>query len=289
MPLSDTDLPELNRLPHSDGGCIYVGHVMHMRLTPFAHRFRYRIFALLLDVDRLEETLEPLRLFGLDRFGLLAFYRRDHGARDGSDLRHWVEAQLAVQGHPPPARIRLLSFPRILGYVFNPLSVYYCEDINGCLTQVIYEVKNTFGDQHAYVVSADPDDHGTIRHQVDKGFYVSPFIAMDQTYRFTIRAPGDRLALKIRQHDGSGPWLIATQSGVRRPLTDASLAHAWALHPLMTLKVMVAIHWEALRLAVKGARFRAYDGPYPDPDATPPTLRQRFRSMLGWKPDPISD
>ena len=279
--------------PSSDtgaaSGAIYCGHVMHMRLTPFAHRFRYRVFALLLDIDRLEETLEPIRLIALDRFGVLAFHRRDHGARDGSALRPWVEAQLATQGHPAPARIRLLSFPRILGYVFNPLSVYYCEDADGQLTQVVYEVKNTFGDQHAYVLPATSDSHGTIRHGVDKGFYVSPFMAMEQTYRFTLRAPGERLALKIRQHDGTGPWLIATQSGTRRPLTDTALLRAWAAHPLMTFKVMVAIHWEALRLAVKGARFRAYEGPYPDPDTSPPTLSQRIRSMLGWKPNPISD
>lgn len=260
-----------------------------MRLTPFAHRFRYRVFALLLDIDRLDEALAPLRLIALDRFGPLAFHRRDHGARDGSDLRPWVEAQLAESGHPAPARIRILCFPRILGYVFNPLSVYYCEDADGRLTHVVYEVKNTFGDQHAYVLPADADGHGTIRHGVDKGFYVSPFIAMDQSYRFTLRAPGDRLALKIRQHDGSGPWLIATQSGIRRPLSDRALAREWATHPLMTFKVMAAIHWEALRLAIKGARFRAYEGPYPDPDAVPPTFGQRLKAILGWKPDPVSD
>ncbi|MEM1299919.1 MAG: DUF1365 family protein, partial [Pseudomonadota bacterium] len=151
------------------------------------------------------------------------------------------------------------------------------------------EVKNTFGDQHPYVVNALPDAHGTIRHEVNKGFYVSPFLGMRQTYRFTIRAPGERLSLKIRQHDGSGPWLIATQNGIRRPLTDASLARAWASHPLMTIKVFAAIHWEALRLAIKGARFHAYQGPYPDPDVTPPTLVQRIKGILGWNPKTISD
>ena len=262
---------------------------MHMRLTPFAHRFRYRVFAVLLDIDRLQETLAGLRLMALDRFGLLAFHQRDHGPRDGAALRPWVEQQLAIAGHPAPARIRLLSFPRILGYVFNPLSVYYCEDECGQLTTVLYEVKNTFGDQHAYVVDARADDHGTIRHEVEKGFYVSPFIGMKQTYRFTIKAPDARLSLKIRQHDGSGPWLIATQNGTRRALTDAALGWLWLTHPLMTVKILVAIHWEALRLAIKGARFYAYVGPYPDPEETPPTLVQRVKSMLGWKSGPISD
>lgn len=285
MPPSETNHPE----GPAPGGCLYAGHVMHMRLTPFAHRFRYRVFALLLDIDRLEETIGALRLLSLDRFGLLSFQRRDHGARDDSALRPWVEAQLAEAGLPAPARIRLLSFPRILGYVFNPLSVYYCEDAEGRLRSVIYEVKNTFGDQHPYVVSVDAESDGSARHAVEKGFFVSPFIGMDQTYRFTIRPPGDRLALKIRQHDGSGPWLIATQNGDRRPLTDSQLLRQWLGHPLMTFKVFAAIHWEALRLAIKGARFRPYTGPYPDPSVEPPSLVQRLKSMLGWKPDPVSD
>lgn len=256
--------PEMAELPQT-GACIYEGHVMHMRLTPFAHRFRYRVFALLLDIDRLEKDLRPLRLLALDRFGLMSFLRRDHGPRDGSELRPWVEGLLAGAGRPAPHRIRLLSFPRILGYGFNPLSVYYCEDASGRLASVIYEVKNTFGDQHPYVLAAEPDADGAVRHGRDKGFFVSPFIAMDQRYAFTLRPPGARLALRIRQRDARGPWLIATQSGERRALTDRALLGCWLRHPLMTLKVIAAIHWQAFRLWSKGARFYRYRGPYPDP------------------------
>jgi hypothetical protein len=245
------------------GGFLYPGHVMHMRLRPFGHRFRYRVFALLLDIDRLEETLKPLRLLRLDRFGLMAFCRRDHGPRDGSALRPWVEGLLAQAGEPRPARVRLLSFPRILGYAFNPLSVYYCEDAEGRLRSVIYEVKNTFGDQHPYVLPAEPGPDGAVRHGQSKDFFVSPFIGMDQTYAFTLRPPGARLSLKIRQGDAAGPWLIATQNGARRPLTDEGLLRQWLSHPLMSLKVIVAIHWQALRLWLKGARFHPYRGPYP--------------------------
>ena len=236
---------------------------MHMRLTPFAHRFRYRVFSLLLDLDRLAETAAGLRLLALDRFGLIGFHRRDHGPRDGSDLRPWVEARLSEAGLPRPARIWLLSFPRILGFVFNPLSVYYCADAHGRLESVIYEVKNTFGDQHPYVLPAEPDDDGAIRHGQTKGFFVSPFIGMDQAYAFTLRVPGERLAIRIRQRDETGPWLIATQSGRRRPLTDRALFGQWLTHPLMTAKVIMAIHWQALRLWLKGARFHRYRGPYP--------------------------
>ena len=255
--------------PDTDAGiepCLYEGHVMHMRLAPFAHRFRYRVFSLLLDIDRLEETLTPLRWLALDRFGLISFHRRDHGPRDGTDLRPWVEARLAEAGLPVAQRIWLLSFPRILGYGFNPLSVYYCADAANRIESIVYEVKNTFGDQHPYVMAADPDGDGAIRHGTDKDFFVSPFIGMDQVYAFTMHRPGPRLAVKIRQRDGSGPWLIATQNGTRRPLSDRALIRQWLRHPLMTFKVIGAIHWQALRLWLKGASFHRYRGPYPNQD-----------------------
>ncbi|MEL7470146.1 MAG: DUF1365 domain-containing protein [Pseudomonadota bacterium] len=269
--------------------CLYQGHVMHMRLTPFAHKFRYRVFSLLLDIDRIEDTLGRLRLLNLDRFGLMSFHRRDHGNRDGSDLRPWVEAELARAGLPAPNRIWLLSFPRLLGYAFNPLAIYYCEDEQGRISSVVYQVKNTFGDQHAYVLPASVDADGAVRHGHDKGFFVSPFIAMDQTYRFLLRRPDARLAVRIRQHDANGPYLIATQSGARRPLTDAVLLRLWLGHPLMTVKVIVAIHWQAFRLWLKGARFIPYRGPYPDPDAPKTGMRARLAAMLGWNRPRVSD
>lgn len=268
--------------------CLYKGHVMHMRLTPFQHQFRYRVFTMLLDIDALKETTDGLRLLSLDRFGLLSFHRKDHGPRDGTDLRPWVEGQLTSADRPLPAKILLLSFPRILGYAFNPLSVYYCLDDAGYLQSVIYEVKNTFGDQHPYVVATDQDAPQS-QHDVDKGFFVSPFIGMEQTYRFTIRPPKDRLALKIRQHNADGPWLIATQSGRRRPLTDGALLKLWLQHPMMSLKIISAIHWQALKLWFKGAKFHPYTGPYPDPDVTSRSLRQRLTSIFGWKHQEVSE
>ena len=269
--------------------CLYQGHVMHMRLTPFAHRFRYRVFSLLLDVDRMEQTLAPLRLLKLDRFGLMSFHRRDHGYCDGRDLRGWVEEQLRTKNIARPHRIWLLSFPRILGYAFNPLSVYFCEDESGAMTGIVYQVKNTFGDQHAYVIPVEAEADGTFRHGHDKGFFVSPFIGMDQTYRFTLRRPDQRLAIRIRQHDANGPYLIATQNGERRPLTDASLLRLWALHPLMTIKVIVSIHWQALKLWTKGARFIPYRGPYPGPETQAAGLRSRLVAILGWNRRQVSD
>lgn len=250
-------------------GALYAGHVMHMRLRPRGHRFRYRVFTLLLDVDLLEDTASRLRLFSRNRFGLFSHHDRDHGPRDGTPLRPWAEARLAEHGRPPAARIRLLAMPRLLGWVFNPISVYFCEDGTGRLHSVIYEVKNTFGDQIAYVLPAEAgraceqgaEDRATRRHVQAKEMFVSPFIGLDQTYRFDLAPPGERLALRIKQGDRDGDLLIATQNGDRRPLDDAQLLRHALSVPLLPFKVMAAIHWQALRLWLKGAPFRRYPGP----------------------------
>lgn len=237
---------------------LYVGEVMHMRLRPFRHRFRYRVFTLLLDVDRLAAA--ESRLLKIDRFGLFAFHRRDHAGRDGGDLRAWAEARLAEAGRPRPARLMLLSMPRLFGYAFNPLSVWFAYDAAGRLESAIYEVKNTFGDQIPYVHAVEPEADGAARHERAKAMFVSPFLGWDQTYRFTLRAPGARLALRIRQGDATGDDLIATQTGARRALSDAALLRLSLTHPLAAFKVIAAIHWQALRLWLKGARFHRYPG-----------------------------
>lgn len=240
-------------------GRLYVGHVMHMRLIPRRHRFRYRVFSILVDIDRLDAL--PVRLLGHNRRALLTIRDRDHGARDGSPLRPWVDRQLARAGRPAAERVDLLCFPRLWGYVFNPLSVYFCYAGSGELQSVIYEVKNTFGEQVAYTRPAGGAEHGLHRHDQPKEMYVSPFIGMDQVYRFDVAPPGDRLSLRIRQAGPEGETLIATQTGRARPLTDRALLGAVLTHPLMTLKVMAAIHWQALRLVLKGVRLA------PAPDA----------------------
>ena len=238
---------------------LYVGEVMHMRLRPFQHQFRYRVFTALFDIDRLE-TAER-RLLKIDRWGLFSFRRKDHGARDGSDLRPWVERHLAKAGLAPPSRIMLLSMPRFLGYAFNPLSVFFCYDAKGALESIVYEVKNTFGDQIPYAVDAREASDAK-RHEHPKEMFVSPFIEMNQTYRFTVAAPDDRLAIRIKQGDGTegGDWLIATQNGERRALSDAVLGKLVFSHPLAAFKVFAAIHWQALKLWLKGARFIRYPG-----------------------------
>lgn len=251
---------------------LYFGAVMHHRLIPFRHRFRYRVFSLWLDLDELTGPLKRLALLKHNRFALFSFHDRDHGPRDGSDLRPWVEARLAESGLDlSGGAIRLLCFPRLLGYVFNPLSVYFCYDRDETLRALVYEVKNTLGDQHSYTleVPANRNTGEAIAQTCDKRFYVSPFIGMTSTYRFRVKEPGEHLSLLIRQSVPEGEQLVATLHGNRRPLTDAGLLAAFLRYPLMTVKVIGAIHWEALRLWLKGARYYSRPRPAADGPARP--------------------
>ena len=241
----------------SDFGCIYRGTVMHHRKRPVDHHFRYEVFSLLLDLDRIDEAGRKSRVLSVDRFGLLSIARRDHGPRDGSRLRPWVEKQLKQNGHMThPARIMLLAMPRVLGYVFNPLSVYFCYDDKAQLSNVVYEVKNTFGSQHVYAL-APPDEreNGTLSHGCDKAFYVSPFIGMQAHYEFRLRAPDEKLTLAIRETDADGCFFTASHTARRLAWSDQALLRCLLRHSFMTLKVMAGIHFEALRLWLKGAPY----------------------------------
>jgi DUF1365 family protein len=243
---------------------LYESTVMHHRVRPFRHRFAYRVFSLLLDVDEIAALGRRLRLFSHNRFNLLSFLDRDFGPGDGTSPRQWVERTLRAEGYGfPVGRIDLLCFPRILGYVFNPLSVYYVRDVAGALRVILYEVTNTYRDRHSYLLPVDGDG-GVIRQACDKNLYVSPFIDMRARYHFRLAEPGDELAVAIREETPEGNVLFAALSGVRRPLSDGILLRMLARHPLMTLKVIGGIHWEAFRLWRKGARvFR-----HPAPPAT---------------------
>ncbi|MDJ0895105.1 MAG: DUF1365 domain-containing protein [Alphaproteobacteria bacterium] len=235
--------------PHS---CLYQGEVMHKRLRPARHRFRYRVFSMFLDIDALPELDRAHRWFHYNRAGWLSFHDRDHGPRDGTPLRPWIERRLADAGLAEAGhRVFLLCFPRLAGYVFNPLSIYFCYRVDGALAAILYEVKNTFGEQHAYVLPVASDGDAA-QHGCSKAFYVSPFLEMESDYRFRIRPPDERLSVLIRQRVRGTETLIASQIGRRRPFNDASLRRALLGHPLMTFKVIAAIHWEALRLWWKG-------------------------------------
>lgn len=239
-------------------GVLYVGETWHRRFEPRPHEFRYGVFQLLLDIDRLDEAARSLRSFRIGRFGLFSFATRDHGDRRDGSLRPWVEARLADAGLECQARtIRLLAFPRILGFAFNPLSIFFVHGQDDGLEAVIYEVNNTFGQTHAYVVPATPGERQSQR--AEKRLYVSPFYKIEGEYRFSMTPPGEAFDLRIVKARDGRPDFVATQSASRRPLSDRVLLGLFFALPLMTLKVVAAIHWEALRLWLKGAPF----GPRP--------------------------
>jgi DUF1365 family protein len=243
--------------PPSAAAALYVGDVMHARMKPMGHRFNYRVMSLLIDLDRLAEADTITPLFGVNRRALYSFHENDHGNRDGSSLRAYVQASAAAEGVDlSGGRVLLLTYPRLLGYTFNPLSVYFGYRADGSLALAIYEVRNTFGDIHSYVLPVKPGDISPagIRQQQDKLFYVSPFIEMAMRYHFRIVPPGDTVRLRILETDADGPLLAATFSGTQRPLSTASLLRSFLSLPLLTLKVIAAIHWEALRLWIKGAK-----------------------------------
>lgn len=240
---------------------LYVGHVMHQRLRPLKHRLQYRVFSLLLDVDELPALHARLRWFSVGRFNLFSLYPSDYGDGCAEGLRAYVDGQLAAAGLQPGGGIRLLTMPRILGYAFNPLSVYFCHHPQGPLQAMLYEVSNTFGERHSYLIPVDPaaPRQGLFMQRCDKRMFVSPFLDMQMHYRFRIKPPqygdaaaGSRMGVGVDAHDTEGAQLVAQLDAVRRPLTDGALLRAFVSHPLLTLKVVGAIHWEALKLLLRG-------------------------------------
>lgn len=250
---------------------LYFGDVMHARLQPVRHRFAYRVVSLYADLDELPALHRRLRLLSHNAGNVFSFQDRDHGPRDGQPLRPWIEARLTDAGIDlAGGAVRLLCFPRLWGYVFNPLTLWFCHHADGSLRAILYEVSNTFGQHHSYLIPLSDDDRrsGAIRQGCGKGFYVSPFLPMESDYHFRLRVPGERLAVAIRQTTAAGDTLIATQTGRRRALTDANLLRALGTHPLMTAKVMAGIHWQALRLWRKGVPFHRRPAPPGEPVST---------------------
>lgn len=256
---------------------LYVGEVVHRRSRTFEHRLHYRVWMVLADLDELDGLQDRLRLLGRRRFGLISFRPSDHGDRSGRPLRaqvenHLSEAGIDIAGGP----IRLLTMPRILGYGFNPISVFFCHTPDGALAALLYEVTNTFHERHSYLVavpSPPPPGGGgppeavegagpaLIRQTVDKQLFVSPFMDRDLTYDFTVRPPGDAVSVVVAVRRVDTPILTASFAGQRRPLTDGQLLRAFLTHPLLTWKVTLGIHWEALKIMFKGARYRHRGAP----------------------------
>ncbi len=230
---------------------LYVGQVTHRRVRTCDHRLRYSLFYLLVDLDELPQ-LACGRLFGVNRWGLLAWRDADHGLADGRSFRDWLHATLREQGFAAaPYRFEVLCLPRVLGYVFNPITVVYCYTSNE-LVAMLYEVNNTFGERVHYLLPAQMQAGRVTRHQCDKTQRVSPFFDVNGHYQFDLTAAGAGLALSIRHADEAGLRLHAAFCGRRLAWSPRALLGVLGRFPLATLKVMFAIHWEALRLWRKG-------------------------------------
>jgi DUF1365 family protein len=237
--------------------------VVHRRLRPRANAFRYRVAYLGLCLEALESAAG--RWLVLDRHGLVSFRRADHGARDGSDLKEWLRLVLFEHGlaETCDGDAVLMTMPRLLGYVFNPVSFWFCHDRARTLRAVLCEVNNTFGERHCYLV------HHEDRRPIEpdawlegrKMFHVSPFLPVEGRYRFRFRLDGGRAHVDVNYHDADGLVLATSVGGRREALTDAGVLRRFLCNPTMTFAVIVRIHWQALHLLCKRARFYAKPAP----------------------------
>ena len=236
--------------------CIYKGFVTHRRFIPLRHFFSYKTFSILFDLDELVVLNKKISFFSLNSFNLFSFYNKDHGERDGSNLKNWVIASLKKYNLSLNiSKVKLLCFPRIFGYVFNPLSVFYCYESEK-LKAILYEVKNTFNEQHTYIFLVD-ENSKIISQNCNKKFYVSPFIEMETFYNFRLSEPDENLKILIKQTNTlKEKVLVACQTGKKQAFSTKGLIINFLIHPLMTFKIMIAIHFEALRLWKKGAIFQ---------------------------------
>jgi DUF1365 family protein len=231
---------------------LYTGLVSHARVKPRKHKLAYKIFMLLIDLDELPDL--KLKTLGIGRFNLFGFDPAKFGDGSARPLKAQIEGSLAEAGIVHGGPIRMLAMPQILGRAFNPLTVYFCHAPGGELTGILYEVNNTFGERHSYLIPAP--NAALIKQGCAKAFYVSPFMDMDLTYAFRILRPQERVLVAVDTSDADGLILAASFSGERRPLTDGELVKAWLTHPWMTLGTVAAIHFEALKIWLKGEKVR---------------------------------
>ena len=233
---------------------IYNGTVIHKRFKPKIHFFKYKVFSLLLDLSDLNRLDKDISFFSYNTFNLISFFDKDHGERDGSSLFEWVKKNLVENNiNSENIKIKLLCYPRIFGYVFNPLSVFFVYDNQENLISILYEVKNTFGEQHTYIFKVE--NNNLLQHNCSKKFHVSPFIEMNCNYFFKILKPAEKISVIIDQYQLNEKILFASQDGRRVDFNSKELLKSYIKHPLMTFKIISAIHFEAFKLWAKGIRF----------------------------------
>lgn len=229
------------------------GRTVHRRTTPFVSQFAYRLFLIDIDIDRLDEASRQSGLFNARRLALFSFRQKDHGALGQDTLRNWAEKEFSSAGvDARGCHIRLVTFPRHLFYKFAPISLWIAETDEGAPQGILYEVRNTFGERHVYAASLD--DERSL-HKADKVFHVSPFFDMTGTYRFSLRYRGDELFLTVATVGSSRPFHTASLETQASAATTGSFAKAALFMPMSTLGVTLGIHWEALKLWLKGANY----------------------------------
>ena len=234
---------------------IYIGNVIHKRFKPKVHFFKYKVFSTLIDLSEINLLDKSLKIFSYNKFNIISFYDIDHGPRDGTSIKEWVIKNLLDnQINTEEIKIKLLCYPRIFGYVFNPLSVFFIYNKYSELISILYEVKNTFGEQHTYIFKINENDN-LIKNKCKKKFHVSPFIEMNCKYFFRILKPSEKISVIIDQYDQEDKILYASQDGKRTDFTSSQLIKSYIKHPLMTFKVILAIHFEAFKLWTKGIKF----------------------------------
>ena len=235
--------------------CIYNGVVSHTRFKPVKHNLKYKTFSLLIDLDEIEKLNKEIPIFSLNKFNVFSFYNKDHGERDGKCLKNWVMENLKkFKIKRNINKVKLLCYPRIFGYVFNPLSIFYCYE-NQLLKAIFYEVKNTFNEQHTYIFKTNSEHN--IKQKCKKKFYVSPFMNMESYYNFKLLPPNQKLFVSIKQSDKEGDLLTAVQTGERKEFNFKQFIINFFKYPFMTIKIIIAIHFEALLLWKKGAIYKS--------------------------------
>lgn len=235
---------------------LFLGKVMHRRLRPAVNAFVYPVFYIQLPVRDLEAA--NCSIFSVDRANLLSFRRKDHGPRDGGELLPWIQNLLRQRGLPDDGEITLQCFPRVLGYVFNPVSFWFCRDRAGALIAVLAEVSNTFGGRHEYLLH-NPDGSPLRDGQemrATKVFHVSPFCEVAGAYRFRFHLDRPVPLARIDYDDADGELLLTSISGKARAWSAAALLGVFLRMPFLTAGVMARIHWQALKLWLKGVPFR---------------------------------